>query len=174
MGQIILDNKKLYNFISEKDKLVMSGRQISKNIEGLEVKIKRYETMEKRITAKVIPPKELTDKGDEIVKQVIALNEKLEKIAKEINQSKLDAISEKIKVEHHALMTEREKLERERNKIALKVQKIKDKIIPLIRKEVKPLLKDPFDDIETAQIKEDKVVVDTFNHIEEFKKKFKQ
>jgi hypothetical protein len=71
-------------------------------------------------------------------------------------------------------MTEREKLERERNKIALKVQKIKDKIIPLIRKEVKPLLKDPFDDIETAQIKEDKVVVDTFNHIEEFKKKFKQ
>ena len=174
MGKIILDNKKVLQYISEKDALVISGRKISKDIEDLEVKINRYETMEKRITAKVIPPKEMTDKGDALVKQVTALNVEIEKIAKEINKSKLDAIPLKMKEEHLALMEQREKCERERNKLALKVQKIKDKLIPLIKKEVTPLLKEEFDDIETAQIKDGKVVISTYNRLDEWKAQFRK
>lgn len=171
---IELNNPKLLKWISEKDAIVMSGRKISKDIEDIDLKIKRFETMEKRITGKVIPPKELTDKGDAMAKQMGTMQEELIKMADAINQSKLEAIPAKMKADHLALMKEKEHCERERNKLALKVQKIKDRIIPLVQKEVKPLLPTEFDDIETAKIKDGKVVIETFNHLEEFRKKFKK
>jgi len=169
---ITLDNKKLHDLITLKDQVVGEGRAMSREIEEIERKILKFEKKEQVITAKVVPPKELTDKGEEIVKEVTKLNVELTKLANQINESKLAAIPEDMKTEHLALMKKREELERQRNKIALKVQKIKDKIIPLVQKEVKPLL-NPYDDIETARTKDGKVVIETFNHIEEFKKKFK-
>lgn len=168
---ITLENRKLHDYIVQKDELVDVGRGISRQIEAIEVKVKRFEQKEKTITAKITPPKELTDRGDEIVREVTKLQTELTKIADAINQSKLDAIPEDMKNEHLALLKEREKLERERNKIALKVQKIKDRLIPIVQKEVKPLLKE-YDDIETARVKDGKVVISTFNHLEDFKSKF--
>lgn len=168
---IEIENKRLHDLIVDKDKLVEVGRGISRQIEAKEMKIKRFEEKEKRITAKVIPPKELTDKGDALVKQITELNSELTKIADSINKSKLDAIPEDMKTEHMQLLKEKEVLERDRNKIALKVQKIKDKVIPIIQKEVKPLL-GQYDDIETAKTKNGKVIIDTFNHLEDFKSKF--
>lgn len=168
---ITLENRRLHDYIVQKDELVDVGRGISRQIEAIEVKVKRFEQKEKTITAKITPPKELTDRGDEIVREVTKLQTELTKIADAINQSKLDAIPEDMKNEHLALLKEREKLERERNKIALKVQKIKDRLIPIVQKEVKPLLKE-YDDIETARVKDGKVVISTFNHLEDFKSKF--
>lgn len=170
---IELNNKKLHDYIVEKDRLVGVGRGITRDLESLELKIQGFEKKEKIITAKVVPPKELTDKGDEIVKQVTKLNEELTKIAVKINKSKLDAIPKEIKESHLKLLDDRDNLERERNKVALKVQKIKDKVVPIIKKEVKPLLKQ-YDDIETAKTKNGKVIINTFNHLEEFKKKFEK
>ena len=166
-------NKRLHDYIVEKDNLVNVGRGISREIEALEIKIRRFEEKEKRITGKVIPPKELTDKGDALVKQVTKLNEELTKIAQEINKSKLDAIPQEMIDDHKKLLKDKEILERERNKIALKVQKIKDRVIPIVQKEVKPLLGE-YDDIETAKTKEGKVVITTYNHLEDFKRKFKK
>lgn len=171
---ITLENKKLHDLISEKDELVNGGRKISMEIEKLQFKIKRCEDKEKRITGKVIPPKELTDKGEELVKQIKSIDEELAKIIKKINDYKLEAVPKDLKDEHHLLMKNVEELERDRNKVALKVQKIKDKIIPIIQREVKPLLQDTFDDIETAKIKDGKIQITTFNHVEEFKKRFKK
>ncbi len=79
-----------------------------------------------------------------------------------------------MKNDHLEVLKQKEKLERERNKVALKVQKIKDKVVPIIQKEVRPLLKDEYDDIETAKLKDGKIVIETFNHIEDFKKKFRK
>lgn len=164
-----------------KDELVNEGRSISKEIEKIESKAKRFEIMEKRITGKIVPPKELTDKGDALVKQVTTMQTELSKLADQINKSKLSAIPEKMKTEHLQLLKDKEALERDRNKIALKVQKIKDRIIPLVQKEVKPLIcakKEvvinigKFDDIETAQVKDGKVVISTFNHLESYMSKF--
>jgi DNA repair ATPase RecN len=171
---LILENKKLHDYIEAKDKLVMEGRGISRQIEMLDIKVKRFEEKEKRITEKAKPAKELTDRGDAIVKELKKLDDELDKLVKKIQEDKLSAIPKDLETDHKAVMADREKLERERNKIALKVQKIKDKIIPLVRLEVKPLLQDPYDDIETAQIKDGKVVISTFNHIDEFKKRFKK
>ena len=159
--------------IVTKDELVNVGRGISREIDSIEIKIKRFENREKAITAKIIPPKELTDRGNELVKEVTKLNTELTKIANQINDSKLAGIPEDMKTEHMQLLKDREKLERDRNKIALKVQKIKDKIIPIVQKEVKPLLGE-YDDIETAKAKDGIVVVETFNHLNDFMSKFKK
>lgn len=170
---IIIDNKKLHNYIIDKDKLVEVGRGISRQIETLDIKIKRFEEKEKRITAKVDVPKELTDEGEKKIKEVNKLNKEIVELADRIKQIKLAAIPKDIEDAHKTLMKEKEKLETERNKIALKVQKIKDMIIPIVQKEVKPKLQDRFDDIETAKAKDGKVVITTFNHLEDFKAKFR-
>lgn len=169
---ISLEHPKLYKLLVDKDALVIEGRRISGTIENIEGKIKRFEDKEKAITIKVIPPKELTDKGDALAKEMERIGNELNKIAHEINQSKLDAIPKDVKDAHMKLLKEKEVLERDRNKIALKVQKIKDKAVPIIRKEVTPLLKDEFDDIETAKTKDGKIVIETFNHLADWKKKF--
>lgn len=169
---ITIDNKKVHDYIVSKDALVEVGRSISREIELIEIKIKRIEEKEKRITGKVAIPKELTDKGDELLKQLKDIDTKLTEVANQIEKSKLDAIPAEMKKDHEQLFKDKEVKERDRNKIALKVQKIKDKLIPIVQREVKPLLLDRFDDIETAKAKDGKVVISTFNHLEEFKRKF--
>jgi DNA repair ATPase RecN len=168
---IEIENQKLHDLIALKDSLVNDGRKISKEIEKIEIKIKRFEEKEKRITAQITPPEELVDQGDALVQRITELHTELTKIADSINQSKLDGIPQEMIEKHKQLLKDKENLERDRNKVALKVQKIKDKCIPLIQREVKPLLGE-YDDIETAKVKDGKVMVSTFNHLEDFKSKF--
>lgn len=181
MNSINIENKKLSDLIILKDELVSGGRKISQEIENIELMCKRFEDKEKKITSKVIPPKELTDRGDEICKQMAALEDELNKIGKQINDAKLEAVPKEMKEEHLALLREKEVKERDRNKVALKVQKIKDKLIPVIQKEVKPLLQTKrmveidigrFDDIGTAKSKDGVVIIDKFNWLEDWMKKF--
>ncbi len=174
MTPIILDNKKIHDLIVAKDTITNSVRKLSGDIESLDIKIKRFEQKEIRITEKVIVPKELTDRGDEIVKQIGLLDKELGILLKKINDAKLSAVPKEMKDEHMQLLKDKEVIERERNKVALKVQKIKDKLIPLVQKEVTPLLHDRFDDIETAKTKDGKVYISTFNHLDEYKKKFRR
>lgn len=179
---ITLENKRVHNFIVEKDGLVNDGRKISQEIEKLDMQIKRFEDKEKVITGKVVPPKELTEKGDNLVKEMNKLGEELTKISDEVTRAKLAAVPKDVKDAHMELLSKKEALERERNKIALKVQKIKDKLIPIIQREVSPLIKQKniieidigrYDDIETAKTKDGKVVITTFNRLEEWRKNFK-
>lgn len=170
---VVVDNKKVHDAIVAKDVLVQAGRKISQDIEDIEAKIKRFEVKEQKITGKVIPPKEMTDRGDEVAMQIAKLSDELDAIAKKISDSKLESIPKEMKDDHMALLDAKEKLERERNKIALKVQKIKDKVIPIVKKEVKPLLGE-YDDIETAKISEGMVIITTFNYLDDFKRKFRR
>lgn len=170
---IELQNKRLYDYIVEKDRLVDIGRGFSRDIETIDVKIKKLENKEKAITGKVVPPQDLVDKGEALAKQITDLHVELTKIAEAINKTKMDAIPTEMIGEHRGLLKEKEQKERDRNKIALKVQKIKDKLIPIVQKEVKPLLGE-YDDIETARAKNGKVVIETFNHMTEFKKRFRR
>jgi predicted nucleic acid-binding Zn-ribbon protein len=168
---LTIDNQRLHNMIVQKDELVTKGRAISQQINDIEAKVTVLENKEKKITKDIVPPKELTDRGNALVKEITKMNTELTKIAGQINQSKLDAVPEEMKNEHLQLLKDKEVLERDRNKIALKVQKIKDKCVPIIQKEVKPLLAE-YDDIETAKVKDGKIEIETFNHLVEFKKRF--
>jgi predicted nucleic acid-binding Zn-ribbon protein len=167
-----ITNKKIVSLLKEKDELVKSGREVSKQIEKLEHLIKVCEDKEKAITAK-IQPKELGDEAEKLKADINKLIKEFERVAEKITKTKLDGIPKDLEKKHKDYLEEKEKLERERNKIALKVQKIKDKVVPMIKKEVEPHLAE-FEDLESAELKKDVVKVGIFSHLEEFKRKFKE
>lgn len=167
---MIIENKRIHDLIVAKDLLVNEGRKLSGEMEKLERKIAQFEEKERVITAKV-DVKELQDKGEILNNECQKKFEELQRIIKQIEDVRLSHIPEDMKNEHLGLMKEREKMERDRNKIFLKVQKIKDKVVPIIQKEVKPLL-GQYDDIETAKTRDGKVIISTFNRLDEWKAKF--
>jgi chromosome segregation ATPase len=165
---MIINNDKLLKLLKEKDEIVQAGRDISKQLEGMDKVLADYEKQEAEITEKV-KCEELEAQKKEIIEQMIEAKKKFDDLEKQIRETKIAAIPKDLADKHYALMDEKEKLERERNKLALKVQKIKDRATPIIRKEVMPHLKE-FEDIETAKAVRGKVIVTTFNHQEEFMK----
>lgn len=169
---INIENPKLLALLMEKNDLVTSGRKISSQMETIEFKIKKFQDKEKIITAK-IDPKELREKAEALQDAIQKQMKEFDVLAREIQDIKLAGVPAQMKADHLALMKEREQMERDRNKIALKVQKLKDKAVPIIKKEVKPHLQE-YDDIETAEIKDGKIVVKTFNHLEQFRANFKK
>lgn len=67
-----------------------------------------------------------------------------------------------------------EKLDAERNTVAMLSQKIKDKMMPIVDKEIKPNLKE-FDVLDSIRLtNDDEVEVVIIDAIEEFKKNFKE
>lgn len=168
---IKIQNRKLHDLIVSKDDLVTEGRKITGQMEDLEKKVRSCEDKEKKITAKIEPDAELKTEGDALVEVFNNALKRLEEIGKAIEQKKIDAIPKELIAEHKGYLKQIESLERDRNKIALKVQKIKDRIIPLIQKDVKPML-EQYDDIETAKAKDGVVIIETFNHLEDWKRKF--
>lgn len=172
MAIIKLKNPKILTFLQEKDVLITQGRKISESIEKKEKEIEKHNDKERAITTKA-EPLELIAKGDEVNNQINILLLELEKVANAIQDFKLAAIPQAMKDKHYALKEELEKMRIDRNKIALKVQKIKDRVSPLVKKEVAPHLGE-FDDTETVQIIKGQVVVQTFSHLEEWKAGFKK
>lgn len=59
--------------------------------------------------------------------------------------------------------------ENERNKIALKVQKFKDLIIPLGQKIAMPYLQEEFEDFNDIRLENGQIVLEIFSHLEDFK-----
>lgn len=169
---IILKNKKILEYLLQKEDLVKTGRKMSKDIEKIEKEIATLDKEERKITDKVLP-KDLIDEGEKLKAEINSKIEVLGEISKKISDAKLAAIPEIMVKKHYKLRDDKEQLERERNKIALKIQKVKDRLIPLVKKEVTPQLQE-FEDIEKVEIKKGEAVVSVFNHVEEFKKTFKK
>lgn len=59
--------------------------------------------------------------------------------------------------------------ESDRNKLALRVQKIKDKIMPFAKKIKKKEL-GKYEDIQSIELDGDNIVITTFNYLDEYKK----
>jgi hypothetical protein len=163
---------KLAKYILDKNVLLMEGKKIVEDMEKVQKRIDVLEKREKIITAKVKPSAEIEARGQSLVNEINAKTKELEKLGQEIEKQKLSAIPEDIEKEHKALLKEREEKEREIVKLGHKIEKIKSRMIPIIQKEVKPLLKTEFDDINTAEVDGDMVKITTFNHLEDFKKRF--
>ena len=64
-----------------------------------------------------------------------------------------------------------EKLEAERNKCGLQIQKLKDKIVPIVKKEVDGKLGE-FEDITTVELYGSDVIINTYDVVEDFKKNY--
>jgi len=171
-GEIVIDDKQMVKWLKDKDVLVKSGRELSKELEALEKQIAEYEEKEKEITSKVVP-QDLIDEGNALRDTINEGIKKLEEIGNKIRDEKLKAIPPEMEKEHLALNDKREKLEKERNKVALKVQKIKDRFVPKLQKEAKQHLGE-YEDLMSAELSADgtKVMVQKFSHLEEWKRQF--
>jgi len=168
---IELDNQKMYKLIESKDELVKLGRKISSELETIEFKINKLQDKEKVITGKS-ESKELLTRGEIARLEMERATKSFDKVAAEIHAFKLAAIPVQMKKDHYDLMAFRETKEEDRNKIALKIQKIKDKLIPLLKKEIEPFLKE-YEDTQTVELKNGKIIVETFSYLDDFKKQFK-
>lgn len=170
MAIIKLTNPKILKHLQEKDLLITEGRKISAQIEKKEKEIEKHNEKERAITMKA-EPLDLIKEGDEVNTKINTLLVELERIANAIQEFKIAAIPQTMKDKHYLLKDELEAMRITRNKIALKVQKIKDRVSPLVKKEIAPHLGE-FEDTETVQIIKGQVVVQTFSHLDEWKTRF--
>jgi fructose-specific phosphotransferase system component IIB len=166
-----LENPELKGLIEEKGKLVNEGRGVSVEIEKLEAEMTETEEAliaeEKKVDLKEFHKKEK------------AITKRMEKCIKDIEEVK-QGIYAKIKAEtpqelrdkYDTLSKQKEEKEIERNKIALSAQKFNDKIIPLSRELMKPLLQDEYEDYDTIMIKDGEMVCAIFSHLDDFKTQF--
>lgn len=169
--EAMLESEELKSLIEEKGKLVNEGRAKSLEIEILEKEMSETEKLlmveEKKVDLK------------EFQKREKSITKRMEKCIADMNQIKKD-IYEKIKKEtpqelrdkYEELNKQKEEKETERNKIALAAQKFNDKIIPLSRDLMKPLLQDEYEDYETIRIENGEVVATIFSHLNDFKVNF--
>lgn len=173
-GDILeIENKKMYDLVSQKDQIYEDGLKTIALMEAEDKIIKSFEEQEKRITGKVKPDEKLKEEGDALAVIFNDTLKKLDEIGNKIEAEKMKAIPQEIIDNHKLALKRREELERVHNKEMLKIQKIKDRLIPLIKTSVKPFLQE-YDDVETAIIKGNKVTFRVYNHIEDYKRKFKK
>lgn len=169
--EIKLENEDLKNLILEKGKLVDEGRAKSIEIEKLENDMSEIE--------KQLIEEEKKVNLDEFHKKEKTITKRMEKCIADINKIKQE-IYTKIKAEtpqelrdkYDEIKKEKENKEEERNKIALSAQKFNDKIIPLSRELMKPLLQDEFEDYDTIMIKDNEITASIFSHLNDFKINF--
>lgn len=167
-----LFNKQLRGYLEKKNELVKDGRKLSAKIEILNIKLEKNKEKQRKYTAE-IEPKELIEKGNALSKQIENALTNLEEIQKEVHAMKIKNIPESVGNEYESIKKDIEELEIERNKKALGIQKLKDRIVPLTQKLVGNALSE-FEDLETVELKGEKIIVTVFSHLDDFTRKFRE
>lgn len=169
--EIKVYSAKILKLLDDKAELVRIGRKESEKIEEISKEIEELNKEEKKIV-ETVEPKELIEEGEALNTKIQEDIKRLQKIGEEIENKKIESIPKEMKDKHYALRDSREKLERERNKIALKVQKIKDRVIPLIQKEALKNGLAETEEITEAVPKEGAVSIKIVDVVEQFKQTF--
>ena len=170
---ITLENEKMKTLLTEKSNLVVSGRAVSVDIEKIEAEMQEIDDKMKEIE-KTVDISEFIEREKEISAKVDVAIKEMEQVQNEIRDKMLANIPSDLGDKYDELKNKKEALENDRNKIALKVQKYNDKIIPMGRKLMKPYLEDIYDDYDTISLEDGKIVASIFNHVNDFKANFKK
>ncbi len=168
---ITLENPKVVALLRDKEVIVNEARGCSKELEKLEKQIAKHDDKERAITASVNPTA-LIEQGNAIQQELEAKLKELEQIGNQIMETKLAAIPKAMLAKHKKLRDTKKTLEEQRSKLAIKAQKIKDKVVPILKKELAGKLAE-FEDIEGAKVVGDKVQIETFNMLTEFEAKLR-
>ena len=170
---IQIQNPKLKDLLTKKGELVENGRAKSVEIEQLEKEMeetdKKIQEEEKKVDIADINEKQkaVGAKVDEAIKEMDALK-------KEIYDRMMKQVPPELHTKYDELKKKKEELETARNKVALKVQKHNDKIIPLAKELMKPFLEDQYDDNESLQLVDGEIQATIFNHLNDWKTNFKK
>lgn len=173
MKEIIIDDAKLVKLVKEKEQLVYDGRAVSIELEQIETELEELKKQEREYT-EAYKNEELLNQGIAIQEEINAKIEELNKIAEKLKKEKLGNIPKDVVDAHIEKAKRKEKLERELNKIGLKIERIKTRYIPKIQKLARPQLENEFDDLESSELRDDKIVVKVFNHIDIYKEQFRK
>lgn len=159
---VVLEDSKLKKLIEQKQELVLSGRKIAEEIDLIKEAQKATEN-KMRIEEDKVDVKDLVEQAEEHVKQLEELKRLLFKKIRENTPQEL-------RDQYDQLEKQKDEKHLELNKLGHKVQKIKDKIIPIVQKLGKPHLEDEWEDFDTTKIDDDgKVVLSIFSRLEEWK-----
>lgn len=170
---IQLENEKLKKLLTEKEELILQGREKSMEIDALQGEMDEIDQKLKD-EEKKIDITDLKAKAEELTLEYNAVMRRMGKANEEARKRLFESTPQGLRDDFKTKKEQKEKLEVERNKIALKAQQKSDKIIPLGRNLMKHYLEDEFDDYDTLRIENGKAVGTIFNHIEDFKASFRK
>ena len=105
----------------------------------------------------------MTKKEKELTKRVEDCVNEMNVLKKEIYDRMKTKAPPELHKTYEELKTKKEEVETERNKIAIKAQKRKDKVIPMVQKLIKPFLQDEFEDCGNIEIIDGELVVTIFS-----------
>lgn len=167
--RIIIDNPRLTQILEEKNDMVMEGREKSIEIEEYDVKLAE---LDKQMVAieQTVDISDLDEQAKVVTEKTNAILAEM----KEIEQARFNrcdaAIPQELKDEYKQLGKIKEEKENERNKIGLKVQKWKDKIIKMTQNTAKDYLKEEFEDFNDIRMENGELILEIFSHLEDYKK----
>lgn len=163
-----INNDKLKELLDKKTALVLEGREITNDIEEIEQGNTIIDKQIQDLEAKV-DLTEFKEEAAESTKKMQALLEEANAIQDKIYAKLKEAIPPELGIKYGKNKDLISELEKKRNKVGLKIQKIKDLIIPLTQKVAKPLLHDEFEDFGDVRIENGEVIVEIFSHLETWK-----
>lgn len=175
--KIILTHPKLLNLENEFGEQIRLGREISKQIEETELLMGKIDIRLQVEEAKV-DVKDLRDKGNEIIKSMDGVAkefaDKIKGIEKEIFERMKANTDPLLRTKHEELDKQKKELETERNKKALKAQKIKDRIVPLSQRLIKPYLENKYEDLGGLDVINGQVIAKVISYLDEWDKAFEK
>lgn len=170
---VTLDNPELKGLLQKKNDMVLKGREISLEIEDKEKEMDAIDTQIKEVEAKV-DIKEFEDQAKEVTDKMNALLLEMKEVEKAIYAKITANVPEEFKNQYDKKLEEKAGLENDRNKVALKIQKLKDLIIPMTQKIAKPYLTEEFEDFNDIRLENGEIVLEIFSHLEDFKNRKRQ
>lgn len=165
-----IEDPKLKKLMEEKGDMVLEGREVSQEIEEIEIQMKKVDEEIQAEEAKV-DISDLKPRADAATLKVNEAMSEMKAVKDEIYARMKSQVPKSLHEKYESLIKLKEEKESARNKIALKIQKWKDKIIPLAQKLMKPFLQDEFDDYNDLVLENGEVVGTIFNHQDEFLKR---
>lgn len=170
---IVLEDAGLLNLLTKKGGLIEQGRAKSEEVEKVE---KEMAVIDEQIQEleKQVPTDDIDAEAKEVTEAFNAVMQKMGDVKKRLGERMKTGIAPDVIALYEAKKKEKEALEAERNKFAMKVQQVNDKIIPMTRKLMAPYLQDKWEDCGTMELKDGKIEATIFSHLDDFEKAFEK
>ena len=169
--EVILEDPKLEKLLKEKGDMILNGRKMSEDIDAVELEMNEID-QEVVAIEKAVDLSDLKVEADQLTQEFNDLTGRMNAVSDKMKERLHLAVPQELKDKYQNKKDEKEKLENDRNKIALKVSKWNDKIIPLARKIMASFLENEYEDYDSLRMENGKVVGTIFNHLEDWKKVF--
>lgn len=168
---VTISDSKLTKLLKEKAEMVLEGRSISEDIDEKE---KEMDIIDKEVQAveASVEVADLRAEAEVLTKEFNAIMTKMEDNQKKVRERLHEIVPQEMKDKYDSKKKEKEELENKRNKIALRIQKWNDRIIPMARKVMATFIQNEYEDYDTLRIENGEVVGTIFNHFEDWKRAF--